>query len=117
LDTLTRPVYLDVDKRPERMESLEVMRIFLENNILEGLTCCAKKAWIVFVVEADSSLSNIQVCSEIGKKSAKTNIEKETNIFNARVKDIFVEIKLSPAMKDGKMVAHPELLEIDLECD
>jgi len=116
LDTTKREVYLVVDKRPEILENNELGRLIMQSEVFNGLNCCPFKVYIGLVIEPDSSISNIQICTKMMFCSEETDIESETVKFNDRLEKFIKNIKSSPGLKNGEKVAVSVIIPIHLDC-
>src|SRR5690554_1855211 len=66
IDTTKRTVYSFVETMPELTEIDNIMEFFHENmNIADSSSCFPLYIYYGFVVEIDSSISNVMICPEL----------------------------------------------------
>lgn len=104
IDTTNRPVYLVVEKMPEILESTNLMKLFQDSEILKGLECRPIKVWFAFIIETDSSLTNIEVCANM-LECNDSLLQSETAILNERVKSLLKNTKSNSGILNGEKVA------------
>jgi len=115
IDTTDRPVFKFVEKMPEILDGKLIIKIINQTPLLDSLQCCPIKVWIGLVVESDSTLTNIQVCTKM--MFCDENIfDKESEKFNHRITKLFSNIKSTPGELNGKKVAVTCIIPIHFEC-
>ena len=103
IDTTYRPVFKFVEKMPEILNGNFVMKMINQSPLLDSLQCCPVKVRIGFVVELDSTLTNIQVCTKM-MFCDDNLIDEETQKFNHRITKLLSKIKSVPGELNGKML-------------
>jgi len=116
IDTSDRPVFKFAEKMPEIFDGEFIMKMIRQWQLFDSLHCCPFKVWIGLVVESDSTLTNIQVCTKM-MFCDDNIIEVETKKFNQKIKKILCNIKSSPAELNGEKVAVTFILPIHFECE
>ena len=115
IDTTDRPVFKFAEKMPEILNGEYIMKTAHQSQLFDSLQCCPIKVWIGLVVESDSTLTNIQVCTKMMFCDDNViNVEAEK--FNQRIARILDDIKSAPAELNGKKVAITCIIPIHFEC-
>lgn len=66
IDTTKRPVYSFVETMPELAETNNIMEFFRRNiNVADSSSCFPIYVYYGFVVEKDSTISNVMICPEL----------------------------------------------------
>jgi len=115
IDTTERPVYLVEDKMPEILETMNLMNLFKDSEILKELECCPIKIWFAYTVETDSTLSNIKACARMINCNDSTML-RETILLNDRVENLLRNTKSNPGILNGEKVAVCLISYIHYEC-
>jgi hypothetical protein len=93
LDTSERPVYQFVDEMPGILNNDIFMKLLSsDSGLLKDIKCCPLRVWINFVVEPDSSLTNIVVCTKMEFCNDSIAIN-ESRMFNNRIKDLLKSLR------------------------
>ncbi len=114
IDTTERPVFRIAAEMPEIMKP-EVFMEILGYQVFDSLKCCPIRVWCCFVVEPDSSLTNIKVCTKMMFCDNKI-INSETEKFNDKVIQQLNNRKSKPGKHNGKNVAVACVMPIRYEC-
>ena len=115
IDTTDRPVFKFAEKMPEILNGEFFMKTARQSQLFDSLQCCPIRVWIGLVVEADSTLTNIQVCTKMMFCDDNV-IDVETEKFNQRIARILGGIKSAPAELNGEKVAVTGIIPIHFEC-
>jgi len=115
IDTTYRPVFKFVEKMPEILDEKFIMKMIPQLQLFDNLQCCPFKVWIGLVVEPDSTLTNIQICTKM-MFCDDNIIEAEAKKFNQRITKLLSNIKSAPGELNGKKVAVTGMLPIHFEC-
>ena len=115
IDTTHRPVFKVVEKHPEILNGKFVMKMTHQSQLFDSLQCCPIKVWIGLVVEPDSILTNIQVCTNMMLCDDEVVVE-ESEKFNNRITELLSNVKSIPGELNGKKVAVACILPIHFEC-
>ena len=115
IDTTYRPVFKFVEKMPEISDGKLVMKIISQTPLLDSLQCCPIKVWIGLVVEPDSTLTNIRVCTKM-MFCDDSLTDEEAQKFNCRIAKLLHEIKSAPGELNGEKVAVTCILPIHFDC-
>ena len=118
IDTTNRPVFKFVEKMPEILNGKFFMKTINQSQLFDSLQCCPFKVWIGLVVETDSTLTNIQVCTKMifCKDEDDEFIATETKKFNNKMTELLSNIKSIPGELNGEKVAVFCLIPIHLDC-
>lgn len=117
IDTTFRPVFKFVEKRPEILNNrggLMLEKLFAAQ-LFDDLQCCPIKVWISLVVEPDSTLTNIQICTKMMFCDDET-ISAESEKFNNRMTELLSKTKSIPGELNGKKVAVAGIIPVHFEC-
>jgi len=115
IDTTNRPVFRTVEKIPEILNGEFFMKLINQSQLFDSLQCCPIKMRIRFVVEPDSTLSNIQVCTKMMFCNDES-IAVESRKFNDRLTELLSNIKSASGELNGKKVAVACTVPIHFEC-
>jgi hypothetical protein len=115
IDTTDRPVFKFAEKMPEIFGGEFIMKIIPQWQLFDSLQCCPFKVWIGLVVESDSTITNIQVCTKM-MFCDDNIIEIETKKFNQKIAELLSNVKSSPAELNGEKVALTCILPIHFGC-
>jgi len=115
IDTTYRPVFKFVEKMPEILSGEFFMKMTNQSQLFDSLQCCPIRVRIGLVVEPDSTLTNIQVCTEM-MFCDENIIDKESKKFNQRIVKLFSNMKSAPGELNGKKVAVTCIIPIHFEC-
>jgi len=118
IDTTDRPVFKSVEKKPEISDGkffAKMLQSQLFDSLFNSLQCCPLKVWIRLVVEADGTLTNIQVCTKM-MFCDDNIIDIETEKFNNRITNLFNNIKSAPGELNGRKVAVTCTLPVHFDC-
>jgi hypothetical protein len=117
IDTTFRPVFKSVEKYPEILNNRDfLMKTGRQSQLFDSLQCCPVKVQIRFVVESDSTLTNIQVCTKMMFCDDEI-IATETDKFNNRMTELLSNVKSIPGELNGKKVAVVCIVPIHFECN
>lgn len=115
IDTTNRPVFKFVEKMPEISSGEFVLKMISQSQLFENLQCCPIRVWIGLVVEPDSTITNIKVCTKM--IFCEDNIiDTESKMFNHRVTELLNEIKSAPGELNGEKVASTCIIPIHFDC-
>lgn len=106
IDTTSRPVYRLVDNMPEILTDSNLSLFFAERiHIINGSKCFPIYVSYGFVVEADSSISNIMICPTLMFCDDNVKIDILENEYIKQLTDEVQKIKTSAGSLNGKKVA------------
>lgn len=115
IDTAKRDVAIFVDEEPEILKN-SLLSDLISNEISNcAPKYCIDRIRIAFIVETDSTLSNIIVCPK-SDKSNIPDIDIEENRIKHCLVNLFQNIKTSPAKKNGIPIARFYFSIIIFEC-
>jgi len=116
IDTTDRPVFRFVEKMPEILNREFIMKTLpFQSQLFDSLQCCPIRVWIGFVVETDSTLTNIQVCTKMMFCDEEL-IVMETEKFNNRMIELLSNVKSISGELNGEKVAVACIIPIHFEC-
>lgn len=116
IDTSDRQICLFAEVMPEIMTSNKIIsQLSFNKNLMDSLQCCPLYVNLYFVVEIDSTLSNINVCSKMTFCNDSV-INSESEMFNKKIKQILSKTKSAPGKHNGEDVAIPVITPIHYEC-
>jgi len=116
IDTTKRPVYFTVDSMPDLMSTGKLLRFMTEKIHSIDNNCCPIYVWYGFVIEPDSTLSNIATCPQFYFCNDSIDLVLETEYFNKKLKDKLMNCKVKPGLQNGKRVAVSTVGRIHFEC-
>lgn len=118
-DTLVRPVYYVVDEMPKLNNGKKIETYLMSQSLTtDNFPCCAFKAYIGFVIEPDSSISNRLVYvkavnCEYGLVYEGKEVEDMKSKF-IRILDSFPTIV--PGKLNGETVAVKYTIPVHVDC-
>jgi hypothetical protein len=116
IDTTLRPVYIMVDSMPEVIKNGNILS-FMRDNILEiKSSCCPIYIWYGFVIEADSTLTNIMVCPQLEFCNDTVDLVKENQLFQSELLTNLKKQKVAPGFLKKEKVAVMSYGRIHFEC-
>jgi len=115
IDTTNRPVFKFVEVMPEILNGVSFIKVINQSQLFDSLQCCPIKVRIGFVVEPDSTLTNIKVCTKMMFCNDE-NIAVESKKFNDRLTELLSKIKSAAGELNGKKVAVACTVPIYFEC-
>lgn len=115
IDTTDRPVFRFVEKEPEIFNGEVVLETILQSQLFKNLQCCPIRVLIGFVVEPDSTLTNIHVCPRM-LFCEEDIINKESKTFIQSLTELLGNIKSAPGILNEEKVAVAFLIPIHFEC-
>jgi hypothetical protein len=117
-DTTLRKVYFSTEEMPKLLDGNPIVS-YLGKQSLTVNSCCAFRAYIGFVVEADSSVTNkmVYVRTVNCEESGLLYDGPEIKAMELRIKEIIDEIpRLIPGKMNGKNVAVKIFLPVHVDC-
>jgi len=116
IDTTDRPVFRFTGKMPEILNGELIMKILpFQSQLFDSLQCCPIRVWIGLVVETDSTLTNIQVCTKMMFCDDKI-ITMDTEKFNHRMTELLSNVKSAAGELNGEKVATACIIPVHFEC-
>ncbi len=100
----------------EAPEIFEYSRFLMDVVASLKLEACPFKVYTAFVIEPDSSLSNIFVCSRMMCMNDSCNEERAKLNFEKDLKTALVKSKLPPVKHQGKVVRYFMVIPAHYEC-
>ena len=115
IDTTHRPIFRAVEKYPEILNGELIANMTRQSQLFDSLQCCPIRVWVGLVVEPDSTLTNIQVCTKMMLCDDEIIVD-ESKKFNNRVTELLSNLKSIPGELNGKKVAVACVIPIHFEC-
>ena len=118
-DTLARPVYFVVDEMPKLENGKKIESYLMSQSLTtDNYPCCAFKAYIGFVIESDSSLTNKLVY--VKAVNCEYGLVYEGNEIEDMKSKIMQILDLFPAVIPGKLkgenVAVKYTMPVHVDC-
>jgi hypothetical protein len=106
IDTSKRPVYRVVDKMPDIMTDSKLLEYFAKRiDLVDSSKCFPIYISYGFVVEADSSISNIMICPTLMFCDENEKIDLVEQKYIKQLSGEIQNIKTSAGSLNGKNVA------------
>lgn len=106
IDTTKRIVYLFVETMPELTESNTIMKFFRNNLIInDSSSCFPLYIYYGFVIEKDSTISNVMICPELYFCNETTSMEKIKKELIEWLTTKLLQQKSSVGILNGEKVA------------
>jgi hypothetical protein len=74
-----------VDSMPEVIKNGNILSIMRDNILEIKSSCCPIYIWHGFVIEADSTLTNIMVCPQLEFCNETVDLVKENQLFQSEL--------------------------------
>jgi len=116
MDTTLRPVYIVVDSMPELSKNGNILKFMRENVMDIKSSCCPIYVWYGFIIEPDSSLTNIKVCPQLEFCADSVEYETEVKAFTDRLITNLENKKVVPGHHNKEKVAVVMYGRIHFEC-
>jgi hypothetical protein len=116
IDTTDRPIFKFAEKMPEIFDIEKFAKTTHQWQLFDSsLLCCPFRVHIGFVVETDSTLSNIRVCTKMMFCDDEI-IAAQSEMFNNRITELLRNVKSIPGESMGKKVAVVCRFPIHFDC-
>jgi hypothetical protein len=116
IDLTKRNVVLFADERPGIFKDNSLPDLINREINLDDIKCCPMYIWFAFIVETDSTLSNIVVCPQFAFCDSTELISREGILLKDRFRKLFSGIKTAPGLLNGHPIAVEHYSKIHYEC-
>lgn len=106
IDTSQRPVYLFVDSMPNILSSNNIANFFTDKiQVIDSSKCFPLYIYYGFVVEKDSSISNVFICPQLDFCEDYDNLEiEQQKMIDCLTKEL-LKVKTKPGQLNKEKVA------------